>query len=68
MMSDEREIKDALKEAMREWLDEKFAEFGRWSMHAILAAALVVLTYLLLTQGGWRPPDHLRTGAGIHLP
>ncbi len=65
-MSDEREIKETLKAAMREWLDEKFAEFGRWSLHAILAAALVALTYLLLTQSGWRPPEHLQRG--VHLP
>lgn len=51
-MSDQ-ETKDALKEALKEWLDEKFAMFGKWSLSAIGAATLGLITYLLLIANGW---------------
>lgn len=47
------EIKAALKAAIKEWLDEKFAEFGRWSMGAVVAAALAALTLFILHMNGW---------------
>jgi hypothetical protein len=51
---DEKElIKAAFKEAAREWLDNKFAEFGKWSAMAIAAAALVALIYFILKLNGW---------------
>lgn len=41
-------MKQAVKEGLREWLDEKYADFGRWSLHGILAAGLSGLVYLWL--------------------
>lgn len=51
-MSDQ-DTKDALKEALKEWLDEKFATFGKWSLGAIGAAALGALAWFILTANGW---------------
>lgn len=51
-MTDQDE-KQVLKEALREWLDEKFAAFGKWSLSAIAAAALAALTYFILSMNGW---------------
>ena len=48
-----QEDKDALKEALKEWLDEKFAMFGKWSMASIAAAGLAALAWLILTANGW---------------
>ena len=45
--------KQAVKEAIREWLDEIFAAFGRWSLMAIFAAAFAGLVYLALIGAGW---------------
>lgn len=50
-------FKEAVKEAMKEWLDEKAQCFGRWGIMTILAAALVALIYFILTMSGWQPPN-----------
>lgn len=47
------EFKQAVKEAIREWLDERFSEFGKWSFHGMAAAAVVALVYFILTLNGW---------------
>jgi hypothetical protein len=52
MMSDQ-ETKDALKEALKEWLDEKFSQFGKWSAGGIMVAVLGALTYFILQVNGW---------------
>ena len=41
-------LKEALKESLREWLDEKYAEFGKWSVHGLMAAALGATVYLII--------------------
>jgi hypothetical protein len=46
-------LKDAFKEAVKEWLDDMFAAFGRWSLMGIGAAAVAGLGYFLLTVNGW---------------
>lgn len=51
-MDENDELKIALKAALKEWLDEKLAEFGRWSIMTIGAAALVALTYFILKFSG----------------
>lgn len=51
-LSDEQ-IKDAAKEAFREFLDEKFATFGKWSLGGLAAAFLVAVTYFILIMNGW---------------
>lgn len=45
-----------IREAITEWLNSKFAQFGRWSVIGIAAAALALLAYLLLIKTGWTPP------------
>lgn len=51
---DKRAMKEAIKEAAREWLNEQFATFGRWALTSILAAAFVGAVYLALIGAGWR--------------
>jgi hypothetical protein len=48
-----KEIKEAMKAAIREWLDDKFAEFGRWSFGAVLAALVAAATIFVLHMNGW---------------
>lgn len=35
--------KEVIKEVMREWLDDQFAKFGKWSMRAIVAVVFFVV-------------------------
>lgn len=49
-------IKQALKEGLREWLDDQFAEFGKWTMRAALAALLAGIVWLSLVSSGWKHP------------
>lgn len=62
-MTDElkQALKDAqakriIKEAIREWLDEQFSKFGRWSFYGILAFATTAILYLTLIANGWHKP------------
>lgn len=45
--------KEALKEALSEWLDKQFSAFGKWALRSILAIAFTVLVYAYLTSQGW---------------
>jgi hypothetical protein len=50
---DQDEVKRALKEALKEWLDDKFLQFGKWSAAGVAAAILSTITYFILTANGW---------------
>lgn len=47
-------IKAALKEALREWLDDMFATFGRWTLTGLAVAAFGGMVYLALVGAGWK--------------
>jgi hypothetical protein len=51
------DIKDAMKEAIHEWLDEKFSQFGKWSLATISALTLAAILWFVLTTHGWKPPQ-----------
>lgn len=46
-------IKEAVNQALKEWLDEKYAAFGKWSAHGLLAMLLAGLVYLFMISNGW---------------
>lgn len=50
------EQKAIFKEAIQDWLDDKYATFGRWSFNGVLAAAIGALAYFLALKSGWIPP------------
>lgn len=45
------EQKAILKEALQEWLDAKYAQFGKWTAKGVLAACFVVLIIFLNSHG-----------------
>lgn len=50
-----REMKEVMREAIKEWLDEQAAKFGRWSLRFLVALLLSALLYGALIQAGWTP-------------
>ncbi len=46
--------KEAVKEALKEWLDDKFLLVGKWTVNGVLAAGLVALVYAILIHQGWK--------------
>lgn len=50
------EMKAAVKEGIKEWLDDKFRVFGKWSAASIAALALAALVYFILRMNGWQQP------------
>lgn len=47
------DLKNAAKEAIKEWLDDQYREFGRWSVRVIAGAAICALLYFILKTNGW---------------
>lgn len=45
------EQRDIIKQALQEWLDAKYAEFGKWTLRGLAAAALVALVAALSAHG-----------------
>ena len=45
--------KDAVKEALKEWLNEQFAAFGKWTFTGLLSVAFCGMVYLWLAGHGF---------------
>lgn len=41
------EQRQIVKEALKEWLDDKFLMFGKWSAASLAAAGLVAIVYFI---------------------
>ena len=69
------ENKEIVKEALKEWLDDKFADLGRWSLGLIFALILAAMLYFVLWANGWHnefvpepnPDAHKRPFSGKKL-
>lgn len=49
----EDQVREALKEAFREWLDARYAEVGRWTVGAFFIAVFGGLVWIAMTTAGW---------------
>lgn len=47
--------KEALKEALSEWLDHKFAQFGKWSLAGLAAMFMAGVVWIFLGSHGYTP-------------
>jgi hypothetical protein len=45
--------KQAIKEAIQEWLNQQYSLVGKWTLKGITAVALAVLFYLYAAAHGW---------------
>lgn len=50
------ELKEAVKKAHKEWLDEQFAAVGKWALRSLLGFALVLFIRAVLNSQGWHKP------------
>lgn len=50
----EAETKRIFKEALTEWLDHKYAVFGRWSLAGLGALGLTALVVFIMWSQGYR--------------
>ena len=55
-MDDQESQKEAVKAALKEWLDEKFTLLGKWSAGAFAAALIAAIAYFILWSQGWHKP------------
>ena len=53
-MPDENEIKTALKQALKEWLDAKWAELGIWSFKLMVGMMFALIIYIIIVNNGFR--------------
>lgn len=53
MNVDDEAQKRLIKEALKEWLDEKFTTLGKWTAGGFAAASLAALVILILWTSGW---------------
>lgn len=47
---DKEAFREAVKEAISEWLDKQFMTFGKWSAIGIAAAAFALFVKLLISE------------------
>jgi len=47
------DTKQALKDALKEWLDERVADVGWWSVRTLTLLGLGALVYFILQTNGW---------------
>lgn len=51
--SDKNLFKDAVRESVREWLDDQFKAFGRWTAIGIAAAVFAALVKFVVISDLW---------------
>ena len=50
---DKELLKEALREAGKEWLNEQFATFGKWTALGMASAVFYGLFKLIVVNGWW---------------
>ena len=45
--------KEAIKEAINEWLDKQYILFGKWTIRGLASGGLVILLYGYVAAHGW---------------
>lgn len=51
--SDKGIVKEAFNEAVKEWLDDKFKAFGKWTLFGIAAATFAYVVKTIVQHGHW---------------
>lgn len=51
---DQDELKQIMKEAVKEWMNEQFVALGKWTARAVAAAIFGALALFALSVNGWK--------------
>jgi len=51
--AESRREKELMKQAIKEWMDDAFTEFGKWTFKGLLVAAFAGCVWLALKGQGW---------------
>ena len=54
-----RDVKEALKAGIKEWMNENITSFGKWSLKSLVILAFCALVYGILITHGWKPPAEI---------
>lgn len=57
-LNDEKQaelFRKVVENAIDAWLDKQYANFGKWTMRGVLAAATAGMFYLYVKTGGFKP-------------
>jgi len=49
---DEVQMQKVMKAAIKEWMDERFAAFGKWTAMGVAIAAVTVLAWAIVVMNG----------------
>lgn len=52
----ERDQKDIFKEAIKEWMDERYADLGKWVLKKLVLAAVVSFLAWYISNNGFKLP------------
>lgn len=50
---DQREV---VKQAIKEWMDDRYADIGRWAVKTVLIAGLTYFLFKYVEFRGWKLP------------
>lgn len=52
----DRDQKEIMKQAIKEWMDEKYAEVGRWFVKTLLVAGVTSFFLWYISMRGYKFP------------
>lgn len=52
----ERDQKEVMKEAIKEWMDERYAEVGKWLVKTLLVAGVTSFLFWYVSARGFKFP------------
>lgn len=52
----ERDQKEVMKQAIKEWMDEKYSDVGKWFVKTLLVAGVTSLLFYYISMRGFKFP------------
>lgn len=52
----EKDQKQIMKEAIKEWMDERYADVGRWAVRSLIVAGVTMFLFKYIEWRGFKFP------------